>query len=220
MTGAVTPRLRMVLELPGVFYAADVKGGMPRRDLAPAYALVRAFEGLGDGDPSTVNLDPYLCQAGVWTIGWGHVVRDARGRALKGQALRAAARAIYPNGITRDEAATLLVDDVRPVASALEGLVPVILGTAAEGLLPRTEWFDAVRFGVLVSFTYNHGLEAFRTSTLRKRLDAGRFDLVPAELVKWNKVRDPKTGALKVSRGQVRRRRLEIEAWTTGQLPA
>lgn len=187
-----------------------------RRDLTPAYILVRAFEGIADGDPSTVNLDPYLCQAGVWTIGWGHVVRDAKGRPYRGLASRAAARAVYPQGITMAEAATLLVDDVRPRAAALEVLVPRPLAMQGDQVLPT---LDAIRFGVLVSFVFNHGIAAYRTSTVRRRVDAGRFDEVPAALALWNKVRDPRTGELKVSRGQVRRRRLEGEAWMTGALP-
>jgi lysozyme len=31
--------------------------------------LIKSFEGILDGDPSTSNLDPYLDPVGIWTIG-------------------------------------------------------------------------------------------------------------------------------------------------------
>jgi len=74
------------------------------RDLRQAVDLIKRFEGLGDGDPTTTNLDPYLCPADYWTIGWGHVVTDAQGKMLKGAANKKPARAVYPNGITMAEA--------------------------------------------------------------------------------------------------------------------
>lgn len=41
------------------------------------------------------------------------------------------------------------------------------------------------RLGVLIDFAYNLGVGRLRTSTLRKRVNAERWDLVPAELRKW-----------------------------------
>lgn len=59
-----------------------------------------------------VNLDRYLCPAGVWTIGWGHAVVGADGKQVRGAANVQQARAVYPRGITMGEAATLLAADV------------------------------------------------------------------------------------------------------------
>src|SRR4051794_31205741 len=53
------------------------------RDLSGAVKLIRSFEGIEDGDPTTANLDPYLCPAGYWTIGWGHVVIGQDGQMLR-----------------------------------------------------------------------------------------------------------------------------------------
>lgn len=75
--------------------------------------LIKKWEGIVDGDPSTVNLDPYLCPANYWTIGWGHVVRDGDGNMLKGRSTGSLAKSIYPNGITLAEAEILLKDDLR-----------------------------------------------------------------------------------------------------------
>ena len=34
------------------------------RDLNAAVEIIKSFEGIMDGNPKTVNLDPYLCPAG------------------------------------------------------------------------------------------------------------------------------------------------------------
>lgn len=168
------------------------------RNLTPALTLIKAFEGLADGDPSTVALDPYLCPAGYWTIGWGHVVRDGRGRMLAGRAHRAAARVVYPRGITRAEAETLLLDDLRPRIATVERLVRVPLTDA--------------QFGALLSFEYNTG--ALGGSSLLRRLNAGDYAAVPRELAKWVKARDPRTGQRVTLRGLVRRRAAEAALWS------
>jgi len=33
-----------------------------------------SFEGIPDGDPSTVKIDADLDPVGIWTIGWGHAI--------------------------------------------------------------------------------------------------------------------------------------------------
>ena len=68
----------------------------PLRDVPQdAIELIKAFEGIPDGDPSTVGLDAYICPAGVWTIGWGHAIMDG-GAQLTGPGNKARARAL-PN---------------------------------------------------------------------------------------------------------------------------
>lgn len=59
----------------------------------------------------------------------------------------------------------------------------------------------------LVSFTYNVGNTAFINSTLLKKLNAGCYKCVPAELAKYNKVKGKK------SKGLVNRRNKEIALW-------
>ena len=51
---------------------------MPR-DVSKGVDLIKRFEGIEDGDPTTANLDPYICPGGYWTIGWGHAIIDATG---------------------------------------------------------------------------------------------------------------------------------------------
>lgn len=72
------------------------------------YRLIKAWEGIMDGDPSTVPLEPYLCPADVVTTGWGHVLRDGAGRMLKGEEGLAVARAHPLWQISLDQAEQLL----------------------------------------------------------------------------------------------------------------
>jgi lysozyme len=163
------------------------------RELAPAIDLIRRFEGISDGDPGTVRLDPYLCPADHWTIGWGHVVRGPDGKAIRGRANRSLARAVYRDGITMEEAAVLLADDVRRFSAGIETLVDVKLSDN--------------QFCALVSFAYNCGLGALRTSTLLRVLNEGRHDLVPQQLMRWTKLRGVELAGLK------RRRAAEAALW-------
>ena len=37
--------------------------------------MLKQFEGLGDGNDTTPELEPYVCDNGYWTIGYGHLLR-------------------------------------------------------------------------------------------------------------------------------------------------
>ncbi len=132
-------------------------------------ALIKAFEGICDGDPTTVNLDPYLDPVGIWTIGWGHAIRY-NGRLLKEAADAALAKSLFPNGITLAEAESLLVDDVRLVEIYLNGVLPGL--TQCE--------FDAV-----CSFVFNVGIGKFDDSTLLRKLKAGDKAGASREFERW-----------------------------------
>ena len=73
--------------------------------------LIKSFEGIPDGDPSTVNLDPYLDPVGIWTVGWGHAIRGGSD-FLRGPANKQAAFALYPGGLTMKQAEDLLRADL------------------------------------------------------------------------------------------------------------
>lgn len=163
------------------------------RDLRLAVELIKSFEGIPDGDPTTVNLDPYLCPAGYWTIGWGHVVISPNGKQIKGAENEREARAVYPDGITMAEAEVLLADDIRRFSAGVERAVTVSL--------------DDTRFCALVSFAFNVGIGAFAGSTLLKLLNQGELAEVPAQLLRWTK------SAGKESAGLKRRREAEVRLW-------
>lgn len=69
-------------------------------------------------------------------------------------------------------------------------------------------------FDALVSWVFNTG--ALRSSTLLKRLNAGRYDLVDNEMRRWNKAVNAKTGVKGPVRGLTARRLSESELWSTG----
>jgi len=163
------------------------------RNLQPAMDLIKAFEGIEDGDPTTVNLDPYLCPANYWTIGWGHVVLDPDGQPLRSERARAAARAIYPQGLTVPEVEILLADDIRRFVVGVQQAVTVPM--------------ENHQLCALVAFTYNVGLGAFRRSSLLALLNRGRYDQVPHQLARWIKAGGQAMPGLK------RRRDAEIELW-------
>lgn len=137
-----------------------------------AAALARRFEGC--------YLKPYLCPAGVPTIGYGAT--------------------FYPNGhrvtladppITRTVAEVILLDQVRRI------YLPAVLR-----LCPGVD--DPERLAALIDFAFNLGTGRLKASTLRKRVNAGRWGDVPGELRKWTRAGG------RVLRGLVLRREAEI----------
>lgn len=165
------------------------------RNLSQAVELIKSFEGILDGDPSTVNLDPYLCPAGYWTIGWGHVALDPRGKQIKGAENEKLARSVYPGGITKAEAEVLLTDDVRRFSAGVEQLLKAKISDA--------------RFCALVSFAFNVGVGALERSTLLKLVNQGAFDQVAPQFLRWTKANGKELAGLK------RRREAEAALWNS-----
>lgn len=106
------------------------------------------------------KLQKYRDAGGKWTIGVGHLL--TKEELIGGK---------YDDGITMDEALSLLAADLKPAEAAVNGAVAVDL--------------YQYQFDALVSFVFNVGVGAFRKSTLLKRLNAGRYEEVPTELRKW-----------------------------------
>ena len=112
--------------------------------------VIKRFEGFSP----TV----YICLAGYPTIGYGHVVKPQE-------------REQFADGITAEQAETLLRQDVQTAERAVLRLITV----------PLTDG----QFDALVSFTFNLGAGALQRSTLRRRVNRGDHAGVPAELRKW-----------------------------------
>jgi lysozyme len=174
---------------------------MPTRTVTPAplrevprdgLELIKAFEGIPDGDPTTVNIDAYLDPVGIWTIGWGHAILY-KGEFLRGAQNRAIARSLYPGGITRAQAEALLRADLIDTSAAVLRLVAVPLSDGA--------------FGALVSFAFNVGTGALGKSTLLRLLNAGDRAGAAQQFLAWNKGRI--NGVLQPLPGLTRRRRAE-----------
>ena len=126
-----------------------------------------------------LRLAAYDDGVGVWTIGFGTTV--------------------YPNGVkvkrgdtcTKVQAMSFFQHDLRRFEAAVNQAVKVVV---------NQNQFDA-----LVSLTYNIGEQAFKDSTLLKKINAGDFMGAADQFPKWNR------GGGKVLRGLVRRRAAERE---------
>ncbi len=181
----------------------------PLRDTPDeAVELIKSFEGIPDGDPSTVNIDAYLDPVGIWTIGWGHAIRHGSD-FLRGAGAEAIARQLYPGGITRAQAETLLRGDLVDTAAAVARLVQVEV--------------DDGQLGALISFAFNAGLGALGKSTLLRLLNAGDFSGAANQFLAWDKGRVG--GVLQPLAGLTRRRRAERalflgEDWRMSGAPA
>ena len=146
---------------------------MPIREVNDATVdLIKSFEGIPDGDPSTVNLDPYLDPIGIWTIGWGHAITHGND-FVRGSANRALACSLYPGGVTLAQAEALLRCDLMDTGKDVLALVVVDLVDD--------------EYGALVSFTFNLGLGNLRRSTLLRLLNGGDYGGASGEFVKWNR---------------------------------
>ena len=135
-------------------------------------ALIKKYESLHDGDLSKVGLQPKICPAGIFTVGWGRTLRDKNGvyLRLKDKEL---AFSMYPN-LTEEDADKMLKEDLEIFSKGVAKLVKVKL--------------NKNQFSALVSFAYNVGLGNLEKSTLLKRVNAFPGDIqIMGEFKKWDK---------------------------------
>ena len=145
--------------------------GATAQALELAAALARRFEGC--------RLRPYLCPAGVPTIGYGSTFY-ADGRRVT----------LADPPITADQADRLLLLAVQ------RRYLP-----AVQALCPHLD--DPRRQAAIIDFAYNLGAGNLRASTLRRKINAEDWPGARAELAKWVK------GGGKVLPGLVKRRAAE-----------
>jgi len=118
-------------------------------------ALIKHFEGCpvnGAGDPVA-----YLCPAGVWTIGYGHI------KNVKEHDRWSMSHADY---ILREE-----LEDEYEIY--IKDLVKVPL--------------EQNQFDALVAFVFNLGPTNLSSSTLLKFLNAGDYHAIPNQIKRWDK---------------------------------
>lgn len=97
--------------------------------------------------------------------------------------------------ITKEQAEARLVQDLTHAEDTVSRLVMVPLNDN--------------QFGALVSFVFNIGSGAFASSTLLRKLNAGDYSSVPAQLARWNR----NDGS--VMAGLTKRRAAEAKLWAT-----
>jgi lysozyme len=118
-----------------------------------AAALARRFEGFVP--------HPYLCPAGVPTIGYGATFYE-NGRAVK----------LTDPPITRARAEVLLLWAVRTI------YLPAVLR-----LCPNVDTPE--RLAALIDFVFNLGGGRLRASTLRRKVNAGDWDAARVQVMRW-----------------------------------
>ena len=121
-----------------------------------AIDLAKRFEGfhrVPKHDPGRAH--PYICPAGYWTIGYGHLC-DPK----------------HPP-ITEEEAEVYLARDLQTALAATLRYCPV-LATEPEG-----------RLAAIVDFTFNLGAGRLQTSTLRRRVNQLDWAAAAQELRRW-----------------------------------
>ncbi|MFZ5559142.1 MAG: lysozyme [Pseudomonadota bacterium] len=122
-----------------------------------AIDLAKRFEGfhrVPKHDPQR-HAHPYICPAGYWTIGYGHLCKPD-----------------HPP-ITEDEGEIYLAQDLRTALAATLRYCPV-LATEPEG-----------RLAAIVDFTFNLGAGRLQTSTLRRRINQRDWIAAGQELRRW-----------------------------------
>ena len=121
-----------------------------------AIEMAKRFEGfhrVPRTDPGRAY--PYLCPAGFWTIGYGHLCQKD-----------------HPP-ITQPEAESYLTADLQSALASTLRLCPV-LATEPEG-----------RLAAIVDFTFNLGAGRLQLSTLRRRVNQRDWIEAARELRRW-----------------------------------
>jgi len=140
--------------------------------VAVALVLAKRWEGF--------RSHPYLCPAGVATVGYGFT-HYADGTTVT----------LFDPPMTREAAATLL-----------EHLVRTKYVRDTLRLCPGVDTPE--RLGAITDFIFNLGAGNLKTSNLRKRINADDWAAVPEQLRRWIR------GGGRVLKGLVLRREAEI----------
>jgi lysozyme len=122
-----------------------------------AIDLAKRFEGFERKAKRGVEITaiPYICPAGYWTIGFGHLC-DPK----------------HPP-ITEAEAEVYLARDLQLALVATLRYCPVLATEPEE------------RLAAIVDFTFNLGAGRLQTSTLRRRINQRDWDAAGRELRRW-----------------------------------
>jgi lysozyme len=122
-----------------------------------AIELAKRFEGFEKRVKrgTEITAVPYVCPAGFWTIGYGHLCAQD-----------------HPP-ITLDEAEAYLAQDLVKALNVTLRYCPV-LATAPER-----------RLAAIVDFTFNLGAGRLQTSTLRRRINQRDWHNAAQELRRW-----------------------------------
>ena len=123
-----------------------------------------------------VYLRPYLCPAGIPTIGVGATFYED-GTKVK----------LTDQSITKDRAISLLRKMIKDV------FMPAVVFLCPSIDTPQ-------RLAAITDFAFNLGINALKNSTLRKRINAGDWESAKKEILRWNKANGKELEGLKKRR--------------------
>jgi lysozyme len=101
----------------------------------------------------------------------------------------------WRKGLTKQQAMSLLSQDLRSKAKEIDALVKVDINSNQRL--------------ALLAFVYNLGINSLKGSSLLEKINASRFDEVPAAFMKWVNPGSPIEPSLR------RRRQAEVDLWNT-----
>lgn len=151
--------------------------------------MIPSTKGLGFiAEREALRLSAYKDEAGVWTIAYGSLHMPDGEPVKRG------------DSIDVHEAVAMLDDEIHRMGAKLELIVKPV------------RKLKQCQIDALLSFVYNIGVQAFRTSTLLKLLNSRTAPTeaqIRNQFMRWNKVH--RDGQLITSKGLTRRRKLEAD---------
>ena len=149
----------------------------------PFIEAIKHYEGF--------KAEPYLCPAGKWTIGYGHLCDKN-----------------HPP-ITQEKAIMYLYADLARAYTAVKRACPELV---------EDPDIPSHRAMAVVSWTFNLGEGNLRNSTMLKRLKERDWVSAEAEMRRWDKATDPDTGRKVTLAGLKKRRSCEAEYFMSGKV--
>lgn len=172
--------------------------------------LVKHFESLHDGDKSTKNiLEPEMDPVGIWTVGYGRVLRDSKGTMLKGSAKKSQAYAHELAFLTEPQYREMLKDDLNKT------YLPLVIAQVGKPIYEMSQdYIDAA-----TSFCYNCGTHYINSKGKKVpyAIWSNLISMNKTQLKSYWETSVTKAGG-KVLAGLVRRRKAEAHLATTGTL--
>lgn len=163
--------------------------------------FVKHYEELHDGDLTQIGLQPKLCPAGVWTVGWGHAIVDPLTKKFVTNVTKNGykrAYELYPN-LSLEEAEDLLQIDLLKYEKIVKKNI--------------NKELEQYQFDALVSHTFNTG----GSTTLFHYINIYDDLSTNKNIEKWWKEKYI-TASGKTLKGLINRRNDEYYLFKTGEL--
>ena len=160
------------------------------------YDIIESYESLHDGDLRVIGLQPKLCPANVWTEGYGRAMKFEDGSFMR------KSNTTYEEALARQtiktvkEAEIALLEDTEEFSEKIKPFIKVKINNQI--------------FSSFISMAYNIGDNAFKNSTLLKKVNLKDFIGASEQFKVWNK-----SGG-KVMLGLTRRRKSEKNLFLQG----